>query len=42
MASKPDNGVGTSAVRLLINLSALALSVGIVALVIATIIVEID
>ena len=42
MASERDNGSGTSAVRLLINLSALALSAGIVALIIATIIVEID
>jgi hypothetical protein len=42
MASKRDNGSGTTAVRLLINLSALALSAGIVALIIATIIVEID
>ncbi len=42
MASERDNGGGPTAVRLLINLSALALSVGIVALIIATIIVEID
>ena len=42
MASERDNGVETTAVRLLINISALALSVGIVALIIATIIVEID
>jgi hypothetical protein len=42
MASERDSGGGTTAVRLLINLSALALSVGIVALIIATIIVEID
>ncbi len=42
MASKRDDGFGTTAVRLLINLSALALSVGIVALIVATVIVEID
>ena len=42
MASEHDEGFGTTAVRLLINLSALALSLGIVALIVATIIVEID
>ncbi len=42
MASEHHQGFGTTAVRLLINLSAIALSVGIVALIIATIIVEID
>jgi hypothetical protein len=42
MASERDNGSGPTAVRLLINLSAIALSVGIVALIVATIIVEID
>ncbi len=42
MASERDDGFGSSAVRLLINLTALALSLGIVALIVATIIVEID
>ncbi len=42
MASEGDDGFGTTAVRLLINLSALALSAGIVALIVATIITEID
>lgn len=42
MASERDDGFGSSAVRLLINLTALALSLGIVALIVATVIVEID
>ena len=42
MASERDNGSGNTALRLLINLSALALSAGIVALIVATLIVEID
>ena len=42
MASESDDGFGSSAVRLLINLTALALSLGIVALIVATGIVEID
>ncbi len=42
MASERDDGFGTTAVRLLINLSALAVSAGIVALIVATLIVEID
>ncbi len=42
MASERDDGFGSTAVRLLINLAALGVSVGIVALIVATIIVEID
>ena len=42
MASEPDDGFGDIAVGLLINLVALGLSAGIVALIVATIIVEID
>jgi hypothetical protein len=42
MASERDDGFGTNAVRLLINLAALGVSAGIVALIVATIIVEID
>ena len=42
MASERDDGFGSSAVRLLINLTALALSLVIVALIVATVIVEID
>ena len=42
MASERDDGSRSSAVRLLINLTALALSLGIVALIVATIIVELD
>ena len=42
MASERDDGFGFTAVRLIINLGALALSAGIVALIVATLIVEID
>ncbi len=42
MASEHDEGFETNAVRLLINLTALGVSAGIVALIVATIIVEID
>ena len=42
MVSERDDGFGFTAVRLIINLSALGLSAGIVALIVATIIVEID
>ncbi len=42
MASERDDGFGFTAVRLIINLSALGLSAGIVALIIATLVVEID
>ncbi len=42
MASERDDGFGAIAVRMLINLVALGVSVGIIALIVATIIVEID
>ena len=42
MASERDNGFGGTAVGLIINLVALGLSAGIVALIVATIVVEID
>ncbi len=42
MASERDDGFGFTAVRLIINLSALAVSAATVALIVATIIVEID
>ncbi len=42
MASERDDGFGFTAVRLIINLGALGVSAGIVALIVATIIVEID
>ena len=42
MASEHDDGFGFTAVRLIINLGALGMSVAIVALIVATIIVEID
>ena len=42
MASERDNGFGNAAVGLIINLVALGLSAGIVALIVATIVVEID
>ena len=42
MASEPDNGFGDTAVRLLINFSALGLCVATVVLIVATIVVEID
>lgn len=42
MASERDDGFGFTAVRLIINLGALGLCVGTVALIVATIVVEID
>ncbi len=42
MASEMDDGAGFTAVRLIINLSALTVSVATVALIVATIITEID
>jgi len=42
MTGESDDGFGFTAVRLIINLSALAVSAGIVALIVATIITEID
>ena len=42
MASERDDGVGFTAVRLIINLGALGISAAIVALIVATLIVEID
>lgn len=42
MASERDDGFGATAVRLIINLVALGISAGIVALIVATLIVEID
>ena len=42
MASERDDGFAFTAVRLIINLVALGLSAGIVALIVATIVVEID
>ncbi len=42
MASERDDGVGTTAVRLIINLAALGVSVATIALIVATIIIEID
>lgn len=42
MASERDDGFGTIAVRLIINLAALGVSVATVALIVATIITEID
>ena len=42
MASESDNGAGFTAIRLITNLAALAVSAGIVPLIVATIITEID
>ena len=42
MASELDDGFGFTAIRLIISLAALGLCAGIVALIVATIIVEID
>jgi len=42
MASERDDGVGFTAVRMIINLAALGVSAGTIALIVATIIVEID
>jgi len=42
MAGESDDGAGFTAIRLIINLSALGVSVATVALIVATIIVEID
>ena len=42
MAIESDDGFGFTAVRLITNLAALAVSAGIVALIVATVITEID
>ncbi len=42
MASESDDGAGFTAIRLIINLSAFTVSVATVALIVATIIVELD
>ena len=42
MASDPDSSFGNTAVRMLINVAALGVSAGIIAIVVAMIIVEID
>lgn len=42
MASERDDGFGTTAVRLIINLAALGVSIATVALIVATIITEIN
>ncbi len=42
MASESDDGFGFTAVRLIINLAALGVSAALVALIVATIITEID
>ncbi len=42
MAGESDDGAGFTAIRLIMNLSAFAVSVATVALIVATIITEID
>jgi len=42
MAGERDDGAGFTAIRLIINLSALGVSAALVALVVATIVVELD
>ena len=42
MAGERDDGAGFTAIRLIINLGALGVSAALVALVVATIVVELD
>ena len=42
MVGERDDGFGFNAVRMIINLAALGVSAGIIALIVATLIVEID